>query len=131
MTSKLHELKTWPQFFDAIVDRSKAFELRVDDRNFAVGDRLLLREWDPEVSGRNTDDHYTGREMIVDVTYILPVEHGARVVMSIRVPRANLDPLAIAAAELAKHLDELEEHDIVGVDSDTAQLRDKLRELLP
>jgi len=36
----------------------------------------------------------------------------------------NLDPLAIEAKELCDHLTELEEHDVVGIDKDTARLRD-------
>jgi hypothetical protein len=43
---RIHELKTWPQFFDAIIDGTKSFELRRDDRGFEVGDALLLRECD-------------------------------------------------------------------------------------
>lgn len=42
-----HELKTWPEPFAAMVDGRKAFEIRRDDRNFAVGDALLLREYEP------------------------------------------------------------------------------------
>lgn len=60
-----HELKTWPEHFSAIVEGRKRFELRRDDRGFAEGDRLLLREWAPE------PDRYTGRQVTVDVTYIL------------------------------------------------------------
>ena len=43
---RIHELKTWPQFFDSIVDGTKTFELRKDDRGFEVGDAVLLRECD-------------------------------------------------------------------------------------
>jgi hypothetical protein len=61
----LHELKCWPQFFDAIARGCKRHDLRrANDRDFRVGDRLLLREFDPESGG------YTGREQIVAVTYI-------------------------------------------------------------
>lgn len=44
----VHELKTWPKFFRAIVDGEKTFEVRKDDRGFAVGDALWLREWNPD-----------------------------------------------------------------------------------
>jgi ASC-1-like (ASCH) protein len=72
-----HELKTWPQFFEAIVDGRKTFELRVNDRGFNAGDQLRLREFKPE------SVFYTGRELLVDVTYVLPVDD-KRVVMAIR-----------------------------------------------
>jgi hypothetical protein len=58
-----HELKTWPEFFQAILDGTKRHEIRVDDRGFAVGDVLVLREWDPHV------DDYTNRKLRVLVTY--------------------------------------------------------------
>jgi hypothetical protein len=44
---KLHALKCWPEFFAAILGGQKRHEVRHDDRGFKVGDRLLLREWDP------------------------------------------------------------------------------------
>ena len=36
--STTHDLKTWPEFFDAILDGRKTFEVRdTRDRDFAVG----------------------------------------------------------------------------------------------
>jgi hypothetical protein len=60
-----HNLKAWPEFFDPVYTGKKRFELRKDDRGFQVDDKLLLQEYDP-ASGK-----YTGREVIVIVTYIL------------------------------------------------------------
>lgn len=60
-----HELKSWPQFFRAIMAGDKTHDLRrSDDRNFRVGDRILLREFDPQ------SEAYTGETALVDVTYI-------------------------------------------------------------
>lgn len=39
-----HELKTDPAVFAAVAANDKRFEIRKDDRGFAVGDRLVLRE---------------------------------------------------------------------------------------
>lgn len=45
----LHDMKCWPEHFTAIVGGAKRCELRREDtRRFAVGDRLRLREWDPD-----------------------------------------------------------------------------------
>lgn len=59
-----HGLKILPQYFVDISNGIKKFEVRKNDRPFAVGDHLALTEYDP-------DGGYTGRCMIVEVTYIL------------------------------------------------------------
>lgn len=59
-----HELKTWRSLFQALVDGRKTFELRKDDRDFQVGDRLRLQEWD------ETRGEYTGRTALFEVTYV-------------------------------------------------------------
>lgn len=64
-----HELKCWPQFFDAIAGGRKRHDLRrADDRRFRVGDTLRLREFDPDLQ------KYTGREQLVEITYITSSE---------------------------------------------------------
>jgi hypothetical protein len=64
----IHDLKTWPVYFAAIDDGSKPFEVRMNDRNFQVGDTLRLREYS---LGSKV---YTGREISRIVTYVLPAE---------------------------------------------------------
>jgi hypothetical protein len=62
---KTHELKSWPSLFEAIQSQAKRHELRRnDDRDFEVGDLMLLREFDPD------HDAYTGRTQLVRITYI-------------------------------------------------------------
>ena len=58
-----HELKILPEYYDAVALKTKTFEIRKNDRNFHVGDELILKEWD----GGN----YTGRELRRYVSYIL------------------------------------------------------------
>ncbi len=60
-----HELKTWPEPFDAIEAGSKTFEFRKSDRRFEQGDMVSLLEWDPAVSA------YTGRCIEAEVGFIL------------------------------------------------------------
>ena len=80
---RIHELKTWPHPFQAVLDGIKRHEIRVNDRNFACGDVLHLREWNyrdsefaPTATGATLipvdSQHYTGRELWVDVTYFTP-----------------------------------------------------------
>jgi hypothetical protein len=66
-----HELKTWPEEFKAILDGTKPFELRKNDRNFNVGDILILKEYIPQSS------RYTGKTCRRIVTYILDFEEYA------------------------------------------------------
>lgn len=63
-----HELKSWPEFFVPVLRGVKNFEVRVNDRNFHVGDVLWLHEWEPgETIG---DGRYTGRSLRRKVTYV-------------------------------------------------------------
>ena len=63
----IHDLKCWPEYFQAVKSGAKPFELRRDDRGFAVGDILHLREFDPDTA------LYMGDEIDKTVTYVLPV----------------------------------------------------------
>jgi hypothetical protein len=60
-----HVLKTIQPHFDELAAGRKTFELRRDDRGFAVGDRLELAEWDTETLS------HTGRLILANVTHIL------------------------------------------------------------
>lgn len=67
-----HELKCWPAFFERLVDGSKTFEVRKDDRGYQRGDTLHIREWDKgkPVPGHVSGD-YTGREARFEVGFVL------------------------------------------------------------
>ena len=45
----IHTLKILPEYFDAVRRGDKNFELRKDDRNFQVGDIVILNLWMPGV----------------------------------------------------------------------------------
>jgi hypothetical protein len=60
-----HNLKTCPEFFDAVLKGDKTFEVRLNDRGFRVGDNLVLKEWLPNTK------QYTGRQTKRSITYIL------------------------------------------------------------
>lgn len=62
---KVHELKCWPEPFQAMWDGYKTFEVRVNDRDYQVADYLLLREFDPATSV------YSGRRILVNVLYVM------------------------------------------------------------
>lgn len=60
-----HELQIWPACFAAVSAGNKPFDVRENDRNFQVGDMLILREFDPEA------DAYTGHAITRWVSYVL------------------------------------------------------------
>ena len=62
---KTHELKSWIEFFEPVFYRKKSFEIRKNDRDFKIGDRLMLNEYDPD------DGSYTGRYCFRTITYIM------------------------------------------------------------
>lgn len=61
----IHELKCWPKYFRDVWTGRKNFEVRKNDRNFQVGDSLLLMEWNPE------REKYTGVAVKREIIYIL------------------------------------------------------------
>jgi Domain of unknown function (DUF3850) len=61
----VHELKSWPCYFEPVISGHKSFELRINDRQFAVGDVLWLREYNDKT------EQYSGREIRKRVTYLL------------------------------------------------------------
>lgn len=61
----IHDLKILPEYYRAVLERRKTFEVRRNDRPFAIGDSICLREYD-ELNGG-----YTGRVWYGDITYIL------------------------------------------------------------
>ena len=77
VTGTTHVLKLWLGDFQAALDGTKTFELyREDDCQFEVGDRLILREYLPELVelAESTGDEaiqYTGRQIKAEVTYVL------------------------------------------------------------
>lgn len=60
-----YEMKSWPWFYQAMIAGRKKHDMRDKrKRPYEVGDRVLLREWDPR-SGS-----YTGGQCMFDITYI-------------------------------------------------------------
>jgi len=61
--SMVHELKTESKYFNAVCKGKKTFEVRVDDRPFAIGAKLKLIEY--------KDGRCQYAECNVRITYIL------------------------------------------------------------
>lgn len=41
----IHHLKIKPEFYQAVIEGRKPFEIRYNDRNFQVNDRVILEEY--------------------------------------------------------------------------------------
>lgn len=74
---RIHELKTDPAVFEAVARGDKTHEIRLNDRNFQVGDTLLLRETESTGAEMHPDSLrptkplvYTGRTATRTVSHI-------------------------------------------------------------
>jgi hypothetical protein len=76
----LHEMKSWPWFFEEFLSGNKLHDMRKNDRNYEVGDKVMLQEFDPRTG------KYSGRELLTKITYITN----------------NLTPCALSSNALAK-----------------------------
>jgi len=68
----IHELKTWEEYFQFMLEGKKAFELRKNDRGFLAGDELLLREFNKDTQT------YTGRTLRRKISYVLQSDEGEK-----------------------------------------------------
>jgi ParB family transcriptional regulator, chromosome partitioning protein len=62
---KVHQVKCWNDYFEAIASGDKTFDLRKDDRNYAVDDHVVFEEF------RQAVGEYTGRVTRRRIKYIL------------------------------------------------------------
>ena len=56
--------KVWPEYFEAIFNGKKNYELRLNNFEINEGDILFLEEWDPQTKS------YTGRSIEKKVSYV-------------------------------------------------------------
>lgn len=66
----IHKLKIYPEYYQAVIEKRKPFEIRNNDRNFQSQDDIILNEY--------KDGEYTGRfcvgiiQDIFDISFLMP-----------------------------------------------------------
>lgn len=89
----IHDIKCWPQYFERLLDGSKTFEVRKNDRGYQAGDRLRIREWEPGSTYHAS--RYTTRELEFAVGFVLSssplADLGEFVVLSLLPTKEALD----------------------------------------
>lgn len=63
-----HNLKILVPWFEDILKNNKRFEIRINDRDFKVGDTVTLEEFDGE------EQKFTGLQINVEIVYITDFE---------------------------------------------------------
>lgn len=61
-TTKMHALKIQKKYYEEILEGRKKYEIRFNDRNFSIGDSILLKE----ING----SEYTGRQILKRIVTI-------------------------------------------------------------
>ncbi|MGX7198214.1 DUF3850 domain-containing protein [Enterococcus olivae] len=62
-----HKLKIDTEYFEAVLNEKKNFEIRFNDRNFQIEDIVILQEI-------TENREYTGREITATISYITDFE---------------------------------------------------------
>ena len=78
-STKTHELKTDPEPFMDVWKCIKTFELRKNDRDFQIGDTLILRQTEhsaADMKSKGLPLQYTGRKFVCTIAYILRDGYG-------------------------------------------------------
>ncbi len=131
---KLHKLKLVQPYFNQVKYHNgkvenffKKFEIRKNDRNYQVGDLLLLLEYDLKTKEYSGDGYFTEINYILDVRDVLGICNSNYVVLGLNPICLNKDGedllnnnidykpfLSLNDEECLKELLELMEHKNVG-----------------
>ncbi len=92
---KIHKKKIDPIWFDLRLIGLKDYEIRVNDCDYREGDYMVLMEHEKE--------HYTGRQMVVKITFVsLGVPYLPNNVVALSTRNARLFERLIVYRELEK-----------------------------
>lgn len=96
-----HELKIDQEYFKAVKDGRKKFEIRKNDRDYHVGDLLVLREYNPNCRS------YTDESIKVEITYLTDyAQRNDHVVLGIEVIQEGEELTEIKKVVIPKFVSE-------------------------
>ncbi|QYC51754.1 putative activating signal cointegrator protein [Proteus phage vB_PmiS_PM-CJR] len=61
---KMHRIKIYPLYFRQVCSGMKKAELRINDRNYQIGELVIMKEYDPDTKS------YTGNFVTVEITMV-------------------------------------------------------------
>jgi hypothetical protein len=92
----IHHVKSWPHQFAAVSGGYKTAELRKNDREYNIGDVMVLHEYDPATGV------YSGRTADVEITHKLDKDNLCAVSKL-----ALSDEYAVLSVKLIKEIDDI------------------------
>jgi hypothetical protein len=106
LTGRVHELKTDPEVFDAVASGAKTHEIRLNDRDFQVGDTLVLRRTQHTGAEMRagTPLVYTGEQIERTVSHVL-AGYGLMpgwVILSFAAPRGQAEDAQRLSTDLTR-----------------------------
>ncbi|QXO10366.1 hypothetical protein [Proteus phage vB_PmiM_ZX7] len=61
---KKHEIKIYPLYFSQVCYGLKKAELRINDRNYQIGELVCMKEYNPDTKS------YTGNFVTIEITMV-------------------------------------------------------------
>lgn len=96
-----HCLKCHPEHYQKSAQGLKPFEIRLNDRDFNIGDKVFLEEYDPKT------EEYTGECLVGDITHISDFQQKDNyVVLGIKYTRTD-DCIVIKKSDVPKGLEKV------------------------
>lgn len=113
----VHSLKIREEYFCAVNNGNKTFEVRKYDRDFRVGDCLALNEID-------NNGEYTGRHLVVRITYILADKEYCK-------PGYVIMGLALGPTQSDKKRGEKPDIPLIGYQDESADIKAQAERRIP
>jgi len=111
---RIHEVKSWPQYFQPVLLGKKIWEYRINDRDYKVGDLILMREWvNGDFIRADRETRFTGKWVLAEISSVhggLPGMAEGYCILNIFVHEVGTN-----GRELAQTLDNLGDYQIMPI----------------